>query len=187
MKPARARRLGCWRDDRGVSALEFAMLFPILLLLLLGTVEIAFIMMIDASLELAVRNASRYGMISPTSETASRDERIRTIVEDWLGRWLSDPAQITIDVRTYSAFDNIGEPEPFADDNGNGTWDAGEDYEDLNDDGRWNADMGTAGAGGREEIVLYDISFSRPTITGILTLAGIDRYEFGRRIVVQNE
>lgn len=181
------RRPGCWRDQRGVSALEFAMLFPLLLLLILGTVEIAFVMMIDASLELAVRDASRYGMISPATAAETRDQRIRDIVENWLGRWLSDPQDIAIDVRTYAAFDNIGEPEPFADDNGNGTWDAGEDYQDLNDDGVWNADMGTAGAGGREEIVLYDVSFTRPTVTGILTMVGIDAYRFDRRIVIQNE
>jgi hypothetical protein len=185
----RPRRLACalYRDRRGVAALEFAMLFPILLILLLGTIEVGYVMMVDATLELAVRDASRYGMITPTEGTETRDQRIRDTVTGWVGRWMADPSVIDIDMLAYRAIDNIGEPEPFSDDNGNGVWDEGEEYTDVNGDHVWSADMGRASAGGREEIVLYTIDFSIPSLTGIPTLAGIDAFHFNRRIVVQNE
>jgi len=47
--------------------------------------------------------------------------------------------------------------------------------------------MGLSGAGGREAIVLYEVRFSRPPVAGVLTWAGIDRLDFARRLVVQNE
>lgn len=174
-------------DTGGIAAMEFALVFPVLFLLLLGVVEMGFVMMIDASLERAVRDASRYGITGATPDGATRAERIREMVEERVARWLDNPNQITLDTRVYGAFDNIGEPEPFTDLNDNGTRDAGEPYDDLNGDGVWNSDMGAAGEGGREEIVVYTVEFSRPTVTGILSLAGIDRYDFSRRVVVQNE
>ncbi|KJS36043.1 MAG: hypothetical protein VR70_14590 [Rhodospirillaceae bacterium BRH_c57] len=178
---------GILANTGGIAAMEFAMVFPVLFLLLLGVVEMGFVMMIDASLERAVRDASRYGITGAAPDGATRTERIREMVEERVARWLDNPSQITLDTRVYGAFDNIGEPEPFTDLNDNGTRDAGEPYDDLNGDGVWNSDMGAAGEGGREEIVVYTVEFNRPTVTGILSLVGIDRYDFSRRVVVQNE
>lgn len=183
----RPTRRGPLRDTRGTAALEFAILAPLIITLLLGIMELGFVAMVDASLEMAIRQAARYGMVTPDADSKPRNDRIREIVESWVGRWLARPDDIDIRILSYPAFDNIGEPEPFQDDNDNGTWDPGEAYKDLNEDGTWNADMGTAGAGGREEIVLYEIAFARPTLTGIPILAGIDQWRFSRRTAVQNE
>jgi len=47
-------------DSRGVSAIEFAIAAPFVLVLVLGTCELAMDMLMDASVQLAAQAASRY-------------------------------------------------------------------------------------------------------------------------------
>lgn len=181
--PRRMPRLG----SKGTSALEFALLAPVVLLLTLGTLDLGFIAMVDASLEMAVREASRYGIVSTDDEDETRDTKIRETVENWMSRWETDESVLDISSLTYTSFDNVGEPEPYSDANGNGTYDSGEDYTDVNGNGTWDDDMGTASFGGSEDIVLYEVDFTRKPLTGITSMIGLDSLHFSRRIIVQNE
>lgn len=47
------------------------------------------------------------------------------------------------------SFGDVGKPEPYVDSSpGNGAYDAGEDFTDINGNGQWDSDMGQAGLGG---------------------------------------
>jgi Flp pilus assembly protein TadG len=65
---AELRRL--WRDKRGVTALEFALVFPIVMLFILGTLELDRVMYMQLQLQAAVADASRYGMTGNASADA---------------------------------------------------------------------------------------------------------------------
>jgi Flp pilus assembly protein TadG len=173
-------------DRRGmVLTVEVAMLLPMLLLLTAGAIEAGLMLMTDASLEMAVRMASRYGITGAGG--ADRETTIRKIILAGVGRWMGDKGTLTLDMKVYTSFDNIGKPEPFVDANNNGTWDEGETYTDSNKNGHWDPDMGIAGAGGAGDVMLYSVTISRPGFSGVLGIAGITQLTFSRQMAVQNE
>ena len=175
-----------WHSERGSTALEFALVTPLVLVLIVGIIDIAVAMMTDAFLERSVRQASRLGITTTIPAGMTRDEAIRKVIQDGVGGWAgSNP--LHIETRVYASFANIGQPEPCGDNSYAETGTCTGPYTDINGNGRWDADMGLASAGGRGDIVTYRVWFERPSFTGILKLVNVDLYHFERRIVVQNE
>lgn len=162
---AALRRLA--RCTRAAPAIEFALVLPVLLLTTLGTIEIAIVLFIGSSMEAAVIEASRYG-ITGGVDGISREERVLDIVQDRT-YGLLDMSQVDLDTLVYSSFADIGKPEPFTDQNGNGTWDTGEPYTDVNGNAQWDADMGEAGLGGPSDIVVYRLSYDWGLVTPMLS------------------
>ena len=152
------------RDSRGAAAVQFAVLAPALLLLVIGSFEVAILLFVSGTMELAVLAASRAGITGFTEEGESREERIRGVILDRTHGFV-DMDQTTIRTMVYESFDQIGQPEPFTDTNGNDVLDAGEEFDDVNGNGEWDDDMGAAGLGGPGDIVLYDIEY----VTGAIT------------------
>ena len=89
----------------------------------------------------------------------------------------------------YKQFDQIGDPEPYIDANGNGSYTAGESYTDVNGNGQWDADMGSSGYGSANDIVVYTITYpwpiSTPIMSDLLGSSGI--YSITTHAVVKNE
>lgn len=153
-----------FNDRKGAAAVQFAVLAPALLLLIVGSFEVALLLFVAGTMESAVLAASRAGVTGFTEDGVSREERIRDIIIDrTLG--FVDMDETVINTLVYASFDQIGQPEPFTDDNSNGVHDGGEAFNDVNGNGQWDDDMGTAGLGGPGDIVLYDIEYE----TGALT------------------
>lgn len=166
-----AAHRGLWRRLRraedGASILEFALVAPTLMLLVIGIVEVAMMLFVNTLLEGSVREAARYGITGYVFEGYDRIAIIRNIVrQNTIG--LVDMEHVRIETLTYSSFTAIGKPEPFSDNNGNGVRDSGEAFNDVNGNGQWDSDMGVAGAGGPGDIVVYTISYDWPMLTAFL-------------------
>lgn len=161
-------RLRSFVSDRaGNAAVEFALVAPALLLLILGSFEIAITLLVGGSLEAALLASSRYGVTGFESGGVTREDRIRALItERTFG--LVDLDRATIETLTYPSFADIGRPERFTDSNRNGRHDAGEAYDDTNGNGRWDADMGRPGSGGACDIVLYVVTYETGAITSLL-------------------
>jgi len=185
---------------RGSTGLEFAFMIPILLLLTAGAMEVGVILMTDASLEIAVHDAARYGMATSSIADGNRDQIIRDTVRKYMNRWIKTDDQITITTKSYKSFSNVGQPEPVNSVlHPDGTCDASCvpcsgtsvtascDYVDVNANGHWDADMGSSGAGGTGDIVVYSVTLTRPSFTGVIHLAGLQKLTFSRSLVIQNE
>ncbi len=148
----------------GSAAIEFALIGSVLLLFLIGTFEYAFVMFIDSSLESAVLTASRYGITGATEEGVTREEIIRDIILEKTQN-LMPVGEMTIDTKVYQNFGQIGQPEPFEDQNHNGARDEGEPFTDVNGNGVWDDDMGAAGLGGPGDVVLYTVEYTGSSLT----------------------
>ncbi|HVI52740.1 MAG TPA: TadE/TadG family type IV pilus assembly protein [Candidatus Sulfotelmatobacter sp.] len=183
----RRRRAGASfkRSRSGTTAVEFALILPILVMLTAGVMELGLILLTDASLEIGIRAASRFGTSGMTQTGLTRVESIEQTVESFVSRWLPAGTKVAVTTTVYGSLSDI--PEPYTDLNGNGTWDQGEPFTDLNGNGVWDGGSGSSSAGGSGDIVVYHVSFSRPGFTGVLNLAGISTLNFSRQIVVQNE
>lgn len=180
------RRL--WRASDGVSAIEFAVIAPVLLLLIFGIVEFATIMLVANIMENATSISSRLGKTGYVAGGKSRSDTIRDSVIARAGG-LIDAGKLTITSKYYEQFDQIGDAEPWNDANHNGLAEVGE-YTDINGNGQYDADMGLAGFGDAEDIVVYTIRYPWGIMTPIMReIVGDAQGEFPitAHAVVKNE
>jgi hypothetical protein len=139
---------------------------PVFLLLTFGIVEFGTIMLVANILENATSISSRLGKTGYTAGGQSREVTIRNSVIARAGN-LIDPANLTISSKHYEQFDQIGEAEPWNDANHNGIAEAGE-YNDINGNGERDADMGLAGYGDADDIVVYTVSYPWSIMTPVM-------------------
>lgn len=171
--PRNQRKFSVWRQlrhcCRGVTGIEFAVVAPAVFLTVAGVIELAMIMFVSTLSEGGLREASRFSITGFIPPGMTREERILEILEDHtIG--LVDMDQATIVFKVYPTFDDIGKPEPFTDTApANGSYDAGEAFQDINGNGQWDSDMGAAGLGGPGDIVLYTIEFDWELMTPLVS------------------
>ncbi|MBL8710219.1 MAG: pilus assembly protein [Rhodospirillaceae bacterium] len=182
----RRRRRGL--DDRGSTAIEFAFIMPVLLLLTFGVIEVGLIMATLASLEGGLKEASRYGITGQSPSDGTRIDKIRAVLDKHTFN-LVDMNTANFSVKTYPSFSGVGQPEPYTDVNGNGSYDEGETYSDLNGDGSWSADQGADGAGLGGEVVAYSVTIFWNILTPIVgpMIASDGVLPLSATIVVRNE
>ncbi len=178
----------CWHDREGGALIEFAFLAPILLLMVFGTVEMALVMYVQSVMEGATTISARLGKTGYSESGISREQTIRNMRYEHANDFI-DPSYFGVEAKTYGQFDQIGDQEPFMDSNGNSVYDggeaytdsngngaydtgepyadadgngsrnAGETYSDVNGNGQWDADMGQAGYGDANDIVVYTVTY----------------------------
>lgn len=174
------------RDTRGSTIVEFAIVFPVFILMLIGIIEIAVVIFIGSSIESAVLQASRFGITGGTSSGVSREQRVLDIVSDST-YGLVKMESVEIDTLVYGSFADIGKPEPFDDDNGSGAYDAGEPFSDVNGNGIWDPDMGAAGLGGPNDVVVYSVTYDWGIMTPIMQGIMGDSIRHVSSVAVRNE
>lgn len=191
--PLRRRCLGRFCAGRsGASATEFALVVPVLLLLVGGIIEMSMLFFVNILAEGGLREAARYGITGQGAEDGLREAEILQIVSDHT-HGLIDLETAGMATKAYSSFAAIGEPEPFVDgSNGrplNGEYDEGEDFDDINENAEWDGDQGVAGAGGPGDVVMYELSYDWEFVTPVLgAFAGQDHsVSMTASIVVRNE
>ncbi|MES2442579.1 MAG: TadE/TadG family type IV pilus assembly protein [Pseudomonadota bacterium] len=164
------RALG--RDEKGATVVEFALVAPVMGMLLLGAFDVGHTLYMRSVLQGIVQKVARDSTLESGLVTAQQevlDERVRTQV-----RALANNATTTITRQYYRSFTNAAASqfEPYTDTNGNGTCNAGEPYQDNNNNGVWNATGGNTGAGGAKDAVLYTVSVSYPRFFPIYRFVG---------------
>lgn len=176
------RRLG--RD--GIAALEFALIAPVVMLMLMGVIEFSMIGFVQSVMESATFNASRLGKTGYNTTGVSRTQTIINMINQRTAGLL-DPTMISVSSTAYGQFGSVGLNESYTDTNANGRYDAGEAYVDANANGV--ADIGTSGYGNTGEVVLYTISYPWPIYTPFIGafFGNNSTVTISTRAVVKNE
>ncbi len=176
-------------DRSGTSAMEFALVIPVVLSLIAGTFEFAMITFRTSILEGGLREAARFGTTGADVAGITREEAIINIVNDHsAGLFTVTATDLTPLV--YPDFDKIGQAEPYTDTDGSGSYDAGEPYDDVNCNSNWDSDMGLSGAGGGGEVVLYTVDLEIDSITGLIDpmiTNGAGKIPISASIAIRNE
>ena len=184
--PARPRRWRRVAEDGGKAAIEFAFIAPIFLGMIGAIMEFSGIMFVQTLLEGSAREASRYGITGFTAPGVSREDQIMAIVaKNTLG--LIDLDELVMTTMVYENFGDVGQPEPFTDDNGNDAYDAGEDFNDVNGNGAWDPDMGAAGLGGPGDVVVYQMRYDWDIIIPMFEPFFGEAISLSANIAVRNE
>ena len=156
------------RDRRGATVVEFAIVLPVMLVLMMGMCELGYQAYVQSVLTGAVQKAGRDSGIQGATP-ASIDARVLNQVQA-VARTAAYvngyPAR-----RSYTSFSAVA-PEPFVDTNGNGTRQAGECYTDINGNGQWDADAGRSGQGGANDVTVYTASVTYTRLFPVVRLLG---------------
>lgn len=177
---------GLMGESSGQAIVEFAFIGPIFLAMVAAIAEFSGIMFAQTLLEGSAREASRFGLTGSIPEGMSRAEEIENIVkENAFG--IIDVEDLAMETLVYESFEDVGQPEPFTDENGNDAWDAGEEYDDINGNGAWDDDMGAAGLGGPGDVVVYRMSYDWPIIIPLFEPFFGERVTLRANIAVRNE
>jgi Flp pilus assembly protein TadG len=155
---AAVRRLPAARD--GATAVEFAIVAPVFLILLLGIFDIGQMAYGKAVLNGAVEKAARSGSLE-TADTTAADNLVKNAIKPVLPN-----ATVATSRKSYYDFADVSRKEKWTDTNGNGTCDNGENYVDENRSGSWETDVGKSGNGGAGDVVLYTVTVTyKPIFT----------------------
>ncbi|HKR92502.1 TadE/TadG family type IV pilus assembly protein [Novosphingobium sp.] len=147
------RRLAqLWKASRGATIVEFAIVAPVLLLLLFGIFDVGYMVYAEAVLHGAAEQAARSSSLE-TGDTAKADAYVKSMIQGLL-----PGAAVTTSRKSYYDFNDIARPEVWNDKNNNNTCDNGEAYTDENGNGRWDADIGNSGNGGADDVVVYTVT-----------------------------
>ncbi|MDZ3830560.1 MAG: TadE/TadG family type IV pilus assembly protein [Sphingopyxis sp.] len=166
------RRVPLWRrvrhNERGVAIVEYALTAPIFLLLLLGIFDYTWQMYTQQVLDGAVAKAARDATLEENiADQAALDNQVRDVVQT-----VMSGSEVTFVRKAYDSFEEVGDAEPYTDSNKNESYDAGECFEDINGNGRWDADRGRDGNGGADDVVLYTASVKFDRVLPVWKMLG---------------
>jgi hypothetical protein len=185
MWPRPIRRFAALRrDDGGVALVEFALVAPVLILTLLGLFDLSYNMYTASVLEGAIQKAGRDATLEGAgTRSAAIDDRMRNVVLD-----LVPSATVEFDRRYYADFDDVERPEDFTDGNADGKCNDDEPFEDVNRNGRWDADRAQSGVGGARDAVLYSVTVRYPRMFPYMRIIGLsDTVVAEARTVLRNQ
>lgn len=158
------------RNQDGAALTEFALVAPVLILMIMGIFDMAHSGYTNSLMNGAMQKAARdltleTGVVNQTDIDDAVVAQIRNVV----------PATATVELVKLShfEFEDIGQPEEFTDTNANGQCDSGEPYIDYNNNGQWDTNRGSEGIGGAKDAVLYTVNVSYDRLLPMAYLAGL--------------
>lgn len=157
MRRLSARLIAC---EEGATLVEFALVTPVLLTMVMGLFDLGYNMYTDQMLNGAIQQAARSSALeSGGGMSATLDSNVAGAVKA-----VAYGATVTFDRKAYASFTDVVHGEDFSDLNADGSCNFGEPYEDVNGNGMWDSQQGTAGMGGARDAVVYTVTVDYPRL-----------------------
>jgi Flp pilus assembly protein TadG len=163
------------RDERGAHIVEFALVAPILLTMMMGCFELTYRQYAIVMLQGAMQKAARDGALE-SGATAGRDAQLDAAVRDNFKRIntnLPDSA-FTFTRRNFMNFTKAGEMEPSTGPGGRCVAPSGGTtytYVDTNNNNLWD-DGALSGQGGAQDVMLYSVQVEYPNLFPVAGFLG---------------
>ncbi len=174
-------------DQSGVTALEFALVAPVLLLLLIGVMEIGHMFYVRSILQGEMVRAGRANTLehNDSAQQAALDESVRRQVL----RITAPGTSISFNRTAFATYSQAkARAEPFIDANGDGYCSSGESFEDWNGNSRRDLDGGRTGRGNPNDAVIYAATVSYPRFFPMPSMLGwSERVEVKAQTVLLNQ
>tara|TARA_A100001391_G_C5000090_1_gene260530 strand:- start:265 stop:876 length:612 start_codon:yes stop_codon:yes gene_type:complete len=155
------------RDNRGIAAVEFALLSIPLFVLIMGSLEIGLQVYFKASAESVLRDAARMAVTGDKTRTGEKGELIDAFVTERLSFTKSTDVDIT--KVYYDQFSQVRQPEKRL---SNAT-EAPYCFVDINGNQRWDKDPSRTGIGSGDDIIDYKVEVTYnslfPLVTNVIT------------------
>jgi Flp pilus assembly protein TadG len=161
------------RDERGIAIVEFAILAPTFMLMLMAFYDFAHSLYAQTIIKGALQKAARdSGLNTTTTTQGAIDTRVSEMI-----RTANNSAQITFSRRFYKSYADAAArlAETYNDTNGNGVCDNNELFVDRNNNGVRDIDGADEGQGGANDDVLYTVSVQYPRLFPMHHFLGWDQ------------
>ena len=178
--PLRALR----SDARGATIVEFAIILPVLSMLLIGTFDLGYRSYVTSIVQGSLHEAARMATVGGVTT-----EEIQAHVERRLQEFSSE-AEIETSTQAYRDFNGIGSAEPLTQDaDSDGQYDEDDDcFRDQNFSGDWDDAQGTDGVGGAEDAVRFEVTMTYPRLFPVAGIFGWgNEVEIRQNTVLRNQ
>lgn len=155
------------RDRRGISAVEFAIISPVLCFMLMGICDLLYQAYVQTVLDGAMQKAGRDSAIQGG---ADRKDLLDAAVAD-LVKTIARDATWNSTRETFSSY-SVVKPEVFDDKNNNGRLDKKECFIDVNGNKTWDANPSRDGQGGANNVTKYQVEITYPRLFPIARWMG---------------
>ena len=157
------------RERRGVAVIEFAIILPVMLMVIMGLAELTYQGYVQSVLTGAVQKAGRDSTIQGNgTQTAQIDSSVMQQVLQ-----VNKDATYDSTRSSYANFSSVA-PEPFVDTAGTGVYNAAKDcFTDLNGNNSWDSDPGISGQGGANDVTVYTIHVYYQRLFPVAALLGM--------------
>ena len=166
---ATARLLNRLRDDaRGVTLIEFGLIAAPLCLTIMGIGDLAYQSYLRSVTRGVLERASRSSSVGTLNAT-----QIDAYIENQMSTINAKNGTTAVVKKSYYNFSRVGKPEKITTDTAPlGSYNSGDCYEDANGNGSYDAAAGTAGLGGADDIVYYEVTVSMPRMFPLAKMLG---------------
>jgi Flp pilus assembly protein TadG len=148
-------------DQRGATAIEFAIIAPVLMLLIAGGLELGHMKYVQTVFIGQVQKAGR-DMSLESSNSVLSQAAVMADVTKYV-KAVAYGGNVTYTLQSFHDYRNVAKrAEEFGDANSNGVCDNNEAFVDSNANGVWNADGAATGRGGAKDVVLLTVNLSYP-------------------------
>lgn len=143
------------RDSKAVTIVEFAMVAPVMLLLLLGLFDLGYRAYASSVLQGSLHDAARMATVGGFSMTQI-DARVKTRLSNFATR-----STVTTAAASYYEFSGVSQPEKIVGDTvPMNSYNPGDCFEDVNGNNAYDTDRGRSGTGNADDIVRYRVTIN---------------------------
>jgi len=172
------------KDEEGSTLIEFAFVAPVFIVMVIGVFDISHTLYASSILQGTMQKAGR-------DFTLENSGSNKDALQNWVTSQVQNiapSATVTFSQKAYFDFEDVGQPEAYSDDNGDGVCNDNEPFEDANDNGQWDADRGQAGLGGARDAVLFTATASYDRLFPMAGLIGLsDTVTLSGSTVLRNQ
>jgi Flp pilus assembly protein TadG len=160
------------KDERGISVVEFALIGPMFISVLMATFDLGFGVYTKSVLQGAVEDAARQASLENTQWTTIKNRVNQQILAVIPAANAATDITFNLDSQYYEDYDDVIVPEDFTDTNTNGQWDSNECFVDRNNNRTYDTNVGIAGRGGAQDVVSIKASVTYVRIFPLWSLVG---------------
>lgn len=165
----RLRASGHGAHEEGATIVEFGLVAPVFVLMLVGVFDVSHTLYASSILQGTMQRAGRTFTLENAS---SRQNEVESFVIGQV-RQIAPSATVTFQRLAYTDFADVGQPEAFDDLNRDGRCNTNEPFEDANANNQWDPDRGAAGFGGANDAVLLTATVRYDRLFPMAGLAGL--------------
>lgn len=167
-------------DERGVTAVEFGLITPLMCLIMMGILDIGHTAYVASQAQGVLQSAARQATIG-NKTGAEIDTFVLNKIRPLVTRGTCPGANcpIKIEKKSYSDYTGVKKAEKIVTDtvplgtyNAKTATQAGDCHEDVNGNGRWDQDRGRDGLGGADDVVRYEVTIRYNRLLPVAGLFG---------------
>lgn len=174
------------RDERGATIVEFALVAPVMLMMIMGGLDAGYTVYLQSvasgTLEARARSASLEG-----ATESQFDSDIRKSMRNILPAYARTDDHVALIKKNYTDYSRIDAAEKITTDaDGDGILDVGDCWLDEDENGQYGTNGGGDGLGGPDDGVYYTVTLTVPRLFPLASMMGLpeDQIITARTLVI---